>query len=75
VDVHANFFDLGGQSLLAGQVMARLADALDLHLPIHVLFARPTVAGLAAEVERRLVDRLDQLSDDEAAELLTAPER
>ncbi|MEU8259390.1 amino acid adenylation domain-containing protein [Micromonospora sp. NPDC048999] len=75
VDVHANFFDLGGQSLLAGQVMARLADALDLKLPIHVLFARPTVAGLAVELERRLVTRLDQLSDDEAAELLTARER
>ncbi len=75
VDVHADFFDLGGQSLLAGQVMARLADALDLNLPIHVLFARPTVAGLAAEVERRLIARIEQLSDDEAAELLTAPER
>ncbi|MEU2613049.1 amino acid adenylation domain-containing protein [Micromonospora sp. NPDC007271] len=75
VDVHADFFDLGGHSLLAGRVTARLADALDLDLPIHVLFAHPTVAGLAAEVERLLIARLDQLSDDEAAELLTAPER
>ncbi|MCX4472652.1 amino acid adenylation domain-containing protein [Micromonospora sp. NBC_01655] len=74
-DVHANFFDQGGHSLLAGRVTARLADALDLDLPIHVLFAHPTVAGLAAEVERRLVARLDQLTDDEAAELLTARER
>ncbi|GAB2948295.1 hypothetical protein GCM10027280_41280 [Micromonospora polyrhachis] len=75
VDVHASFFDLGGHSLLAGRVMARLADTLDLDLPIHLLFARPTVAELAAEVEQLLIAQLDQLSEDEAAALLAAQER
>ncbi|GAB3155397.1 hypothetical protein GCM10027290_51460 [Micromonospora sonneratiae] len=75
VDVHTSFFDLGGHSLLAGRVMARLADTVDLDLPIHLLFAHPTVAELATEVERLLIARLDQLSEDEAAELLATQER
>ncbi|MFI6047386.1 amino acid adenylation domain-containing protein [Nocardia sp. NPDC051321] len=49
-----NFFALGGNSLLATQVAARLGAALDARIPARLLFTAPTVAALAAEVGRQL---------------------
>ncbi|MET8876526.1 amino acid adenylation domain-containing protein [Nocardia sp. NPDC004604] len=45
-----NFFERGGNSLLATRVTARLGVALDSRVPVRVLFAAPTVAGCAREV-------------------------
>ncbi|MGV9415185.1 amino acid adenylation domain-containing protein, partial [Nocardia sp. NPDC003693] len=46
-----DFFALGGNSLLATQVAARLGAALDTRVPVRTLFEASTVSGLAAKVE------------------------
>ncbi|MEN2989764.1 amino acid adenylation domain-containing protein [Tistrella sp. BH-R2-4] len=51
VGIHDRFFEIGGQSLLAVQVVARVRDLLDVMLPVEVLFTAPTVAELAVAVE------------------------
>jgi acyl-CoA synthetase (AMP-forming)/AMP-acid ligase II/acyl carrier protein len=51
VSVHSNFFALGGDSLLATQVMVRLREAFQVSLPIPSLFEASTVADLAKHVE------------------------
>ncbi|WP_084530632.1 non-ribosomal peptide synthetase [Nocardia miyunensis] len=54
-----NFFDVGGNSLLATQLVARLAAATGTRLEVRSVFATPTVAELAARLDGR-----GRVSDD-----------
>ena len=48
VDVHDDFFALGGQSLLATRLAHRLGEETGAHVPLRLIFDHPTVAELAA---------------------------
>jgi acyl-CoA synthetase (AMP-forming)/AMP-acid ligase II/acyl carrier protein len=49
-DPREDFFALGGHSLAAAQVVARLRDALGVELPVSAVFDHPTVAELTAAI-------------------------
>ena len=51
VGVHDNFFDLGGHSLRATQVMARALNTFHVEVPLPELFASPTLAELAGKID------------------------
>ncbi|MFC3962646.1 amino acid adenylation domain-containing protein [Nocardia jiangsuensis] len=52
--VHADdgFFDIGGNSLLATRLVARLAEQTGVRLEVRTVFAEPTVAALATRIDR-----------------------
>ncbi|MGH9869511.1 MAG: amino acid adenylation domain-containing protein [Candidatus Polarisedimenticolia bacterium] len=70
IGVETSFFDLGGDSLLATQVVSRVRGAFDVDLPLRRFFEGATVGALAGIVEELLVARLDSMTDDEAARRL-----
>src|SRR5205807_2824813 len=46
VGLYDNFFDLGGNSLIALQVLARLKKIFQVQLPVVALFEAPTISAL-----------------------------
>jgi acyl carrier protein len=51
VGIHDDFFDLGGNSLLATQISSRLRSAFQIEWPLRAIFESPTVASLAERIE------------------------
>jgi amino acid adenylation domain-containing protein len=51
IGVEDDFFEMGGHSIQAAQIMTRLRAAFPLDLPLRLLFQSPTVKGLAAAID------------------------
>nr|OLE60252.1 MAG: hypothetical protein AUI36_12480 [Cyanobacteria bacterium 13_1_40CM_2_61_4] len=59
IGIYDDFFQIGGQSLLAFQVIQRINQTFSLDLPLRAAFSEPTIAGQAILVEEVLLERLD----------------
>jgi amino acid adenylation domain-containing protein len=51
VGIHSSFFSLGGHSMTAIQMSARLAQSTGSVVPLRVIFEHPTIAELAAYLD------------------------
>ncbi|HEV8581879.1 MAG TPA: beta-ketoacyl synthase N-terminal-like domain-containing protein [Thermoanaerobaculia bacterium] len=65
--VHDSFLEMGGDSLLATRLMARLREEFAIELSMDRLFENPTVAGVAAAV---VEGRVAAAGDENLARLL-----
>jgi SAM-dependent methyltransferase len=80
VGVNDSFFDLGGQSLLATQLLARINELLKIQIPLKTLFAKPAVsdfcaallseAGPGAQRTAELLLVISNMPEEDAARLL-----
>lgn len=68
--VHDNFFLLGGHSLLGTQLIGKIRSAFGVDLSLRTLFDTPTIAELSSEIERLIIARVENMSEDEARALL-----
>jgi amino acid adenylation domain-containing protein len=60
IGVHDNFFQAGGDSLLAAQLIARIRATLQTDVPMRALFESATIAELSEVVARRLAAQADE---------------
>jgi Phosphopantetheine attachment site len=60
VGIHDNFFDLGGHSLSATQVISQVIKQFQLELPLQSLFQSPTVAKMAAVITQNQTKRASE---------------
>ncbi|MFE1149928.1 amino acid adenylation domain-containing protein [Streptomyces albidoflavus] len=67
IGARTGFFRIGGDSLRAARVIARIRDAYDIRLAPRTIFDRPTVAGLAEAVEEAVRAEIAALTDAELA--------
>lgn len=85
VGVHDNFFELGGTSLLATQLVNSLQKTFKVELDVPTFMRSATVAELSETLVRlqdeeetaqatAVLDRLEQMSEDEIAALLAQTE-
>jgi amino acid adenylation domain-containing protein len=60
--IDQNFFLLGGHSMLGAQLIVRLEDLFGVEISLRYLFDHPTLAEIAAEVERQMAaDQADRV--------------
>jgi len=61
IGIHQNFFDLGGHSLMATQIITQIRHVFHIELPLRTLFTGDfTIAGLARIIAERQLQQIDQ---------------
>jgi len=62
-----NFFLVGGHSLLAAQIMARIRSSFQVDLPLRTVFESSSIAALSKQIETRIVMALTAAAPVESA--------
>ena len=70
VGTNQNFFDLGGHSLMATQLISRVRSCFGVELALCDFFAEPTIQNLAELVEEEILANADSNQIDEWLDLL-----
>ena len=80
--VRDSFFDLGGHSMMATQVVSRIREEFDVEISLRTLFEKPTVEGIALSIAEAqaeyqdsdelesMLSEIEDLSDEELEKLL-----
>lgn len=66
ISAEDNFFMLGGHSLVATQLIARVRDTFGVEVGLRTVFEGPTIKELSAKIEAALIAKLEAMSEEEA---------
>lgn len=67
VSVDENFFDLGGDSVVATQLVSRVRETFHVELPVSAIFDAPTVSEMAVVIVQK---QAEQANADALAQAL-----
>ncbi len=67
IGIHDSLFELGGDSLLAVQLLARIHKTYGVELNLASFFKTPSVAALAALIESKLIDEIEAAASAQAS--------
>jgi thioesterase domain-containing protein/acyl carrier protein len=56
IDLNADFFEIGGHSLLAVKVLSQIEKELDKKFPLNIIFKYPRIADLSEYIEEESID-------------------
>ncbi|MFO1431951.1 MAG: amino acid adenylation domain-containing protein [Candidatus Competibacteraceae bacterium] len=70
IGIHDDFFQLGGNSLIASRLLYRIHNAFQVEVPLSALFEATTIAKAAQLIEQLLIEQIEQMTDEKAGELL-----
>lgn len=65
IGVFDNFFEMGGHSLTAIRLVSRVIEAMELTLPINLVFEKPTIAAYAEHVEATILQLMEEMDLEE----------
>jgi acyl carrier protein len=68
IGTEENFFEIGGHSLIATQIAARLRDRLGVSIAVRMIFEHPTITALASAID----SNRDQWADGSDAAIVPA---
>ena len=63
ISVDANFFEMGGDSLMATKIFALVQKTFEVEISVRQLLEEPTIAGMAAVIEDTIIDELMKSPD------------
>ncbi len=64
IGIRDNFLDIGGTSLAAIRITARIKDAIELELPVNTLFEHPSIEALAQVIEDKIIAFMKEEEED-----------
>ncbi|WP_257207544.1 phosphopantetheine-binding protein [Nostoc linckia] len=71
VGIYDNFYELGGDSLIATQLISRLRAKFPIDLALRDLLSQATIPAKQAEmIEQLLLEKIEELSEEEIEALL-----
>ncbi|WP_347331201.1 non-ribosomal peptide synthetase [Marinimicrobium locisalis] len=65
VGIHDDFFQLGGNSLIASNLLYRINDVFEVELPLADLFDATIIAALATLVEEQVIEQVASVTDED----------
>ncbi|UCE20537.1 MAG: AMP-binding protein [Gemmatimonadota bacterium] len=69
IGVNDNFFRLGGNSLLAAQVVSRVRKVFQVELSVETVFKDPTLGGQASLIADLIMKEIEEMSEEDARRL------